>query len=102
MRIRFIALFLLLAIVAMAGCSNSEAQKSADETLHAERSAAVAQINAKTFEYEVEYVSLKFGDSAGRLYRACHTYPPTRKENQVQCANLDARYKKALAKQKPW
>ena len=50
---------------------------------------------ARLLEWQIRVIRLRRGEAAAARYRLCHTYPPTAKQDQLECKQLDeqvARY----------
>ena len=62
------------------------------------------EIEARTFETEVQIVELRHGAAVAATYRLCHMHPPTTKQHQLECKRLDEHYKRddAPDAKHPW
>jgi Zn-dependent protease with chaperone function len=59
-------------------------------------------MRAQILAAEIENVRLEFGNAVAAEYRLCRTWAPTVKANQIKCAKLMDRVKRANAARPKW
>lgn len=84
-----------------AGYSDQEIKQAEQDTDRAQAK-VMGTLKRNTLEAEIRLAETRYGE--GALYRLCHEYAPTTKQNKAKCRQLDDKMARADAEdaKHPW
>lgn len=100
-----IAIILILGVLAIGGTVYlSQPGEDKDMAQLVAQNARFVETAERIKQIKLETIELQLGDLDFRIYQQCHLDPPTTKEHQKLCAQVEKKLaaKQAEAKAHPW